>query len=703
MFYAPIGRFIPNNFSSTTSTAYGTPHQLSFHFLKKDSTTGETREVGINDDLKMIRLLENGKDWTYANLKDVLFFMNVGGGNDSTRTVFSRDKNKFYAYFTDNSTSYSNYGAINYIPNFIHISHDGKDYIVDAKRLNTKNLTLDPIWAPEAYRTQLITKINELMTKYDIRDNGTSSKPLQQYTALYYKQIDENSWLICPDYRFTLNCILVDGKTPFPDCVLPTAFDYSENGYYTLVNTYGSSGYITANALSIPIAHKDYFPYDETKKVGSELTGKFDLYPTSYIKELPQQATILEPMHNLGLIVSTWITDGDFLIFSNVLETQSPQQFDGFREFDLTFYCGERSVKRRYSKRIRWGRTAGDSSVGITQEYTPSTMIVECTADNLMNVYGYTIDSYATYPLILIKDADIYKTPKNQDYDYYGSINEVPVDLYKDTTISTNSSNYPWTNAPKQIAVLQKGFTGKTTLSNPDDYKTSSVVAYGASSPFTESDDMTSRDFRDWEMQFALRQTYIVANGDPTKTRAPYKLSDWTTAGYTEAEGLAAAADNILVDAQFDYFNDVFRDAPLYIVDTKILKTLGLSAPRYHRFMPNRCIWFEVDDLYTYDDTGKITGYNSLYATTDGTFNYSLASFNFFKVKLYENVSFVTYDTQKNVMEDFTYSTNAETGAILDPILQVCDDISEFHIVMWVPLQKAILRIGNIKLNTEVA
>ena len=707
MFHVPIGSLMSPRIMNydSYSLSIESSHQLSFHFLKKDEITGETREVGINDDLKIVKFVKNdgsnkypiGDSWSYVNLKDVLFFTNSYSPTRSA-AIFSRDKNKFYSYFKRYTPA--NDSIFSFFPNIVHITHKGKDYLVHSKRLNTNDLTLDPIWAlSDSYTQTLIDKINELLKKYSVKDD-------YKYTACAYTKIDENTWIISGSSYITRYSILADGKTPFPDCFLATV-DTNDAELAKLQEKYRDLEFKSGDSLFIPKVHTDYFPYDKTRKVGTDISGKFDLYDADYLRELPQQPIILEPMHNIGLLVNAFhynddtdLTLSDFVISSNVLFTRSPHVFDGFNEFDLTFYCGKRSVKRRYSKRNRLIGTYDFT------ENMPKTITIECTPYNLMNVCGYTIYENKTYPLILMKDADIYRTPKNKDYDYYGSITEVPIDLYRDS--GTSSSNYNklnWGNAPRNTAVLQKGFTGKTALSNSDDYKSSpKTVGYYYGKDLVESNDMTLSGFRDFEMDYALRQWGILYNDFPTKTRAPYKFQDWEQIGYKEADGLVAASDNILVDAQFDYFNDVFRDAPIYIVDTKILKTLGLSAPRFHRFMPNRCIWFEVDDLYTYDDAGKITGYNTTYVdSTNGSFIYNFKLFTSFKVRLYENVEVVTYDTQKDVMEDFTYATNADTGAILDPILQVCDDISEFHIVMWVPLQKAILRIGNIKLNTEVA
>lgn len=721
MFYTTIGNVLGLDQFDLTSTddknIASIPLQLAPHFMIKDPVTGETREHKISDKWEAVFSVDL-RYWHYANLQDVIFYVSKASDTvGSTNGYLTADKEKMYCYFANSYDSsrknnggyvWPNRSGVSLFPVFEHIEYNGKDYLVRAQRLDEKTMELTPLFHlnPATARTKFKAILDTLCDKYGLAK-------LDAITALI-RMPDDGTFVIgakAGGYYLNGAAIIIDDKTPFPDCYLPNEY-VSGLGYK--VNTYlqnhGTNTTTFYEPKGLPeITHRDYYNYDQNELIGTDVTGKIKLYNASYINAQPDYPIILEPIHKLGLSVFGFFStrsgmgnqnkDSDYAWpISNFIPCNLMDKFTSRHRNDFKIYCGERSYKLPYQKRPEFGGRSGGLYMGLTAEAAIFNWFIESKEDNSLTALGWCWDSYNQYPIMRIKNATIHTTPKNENYDYYGAAETADLlSLQKDSGLITQPEKGYVENWPC-AAVLQKGFTGKTTMSNPADYATATAGGKTA-----DPNDFTCRGFRDWDLFYMLTRSvygrHIFDKNSPTQTVCPWTFTKGSVSNYpSTATSIDENAETILIDAQFDYFNEIFTDAPLYIVDTKVLGCMGFKAPEFHRFMPNRCIWFEVDDLYTYDNnTGKITGFNTKYiSATDSAFIYDLNNFTKFKARYFEQTKEVLWDTKvADKASDFT-----TTGT---PTLKNNLDISDFIITVWKPLQKAIFMIDGLTLDTGVA
>ena len=755
MFFVSLHKYYPTltkTGANSSGQIYDVPMQLSPYFLKKDETTSETREITINDSLQIVSLNSSLMP-AYIQLKDVLFFGRQNCG------YINRDIKHFISpYLTrgGNDIEYSiprTKGNVAAIPNIIFLQDtDGNDYVAMGNKFNWTNGTMTPTyvlvteggvtgsnqWNPNYityYNNQfykdLIAKIDELTTKY-------------AGDTMYYKYffpLTDGNVLIAPYNGHTndlsRNAIaIVTGSTkPLKESIM------TKNEWRTILEERGKpSGdsnypYKTFDFYPYLMRHaKKYNTYDKSKYfIGLSHCGKFELYDKSIQNEIPLFPITTLPLHKLGLLmaVNTNVSDGLITFpLSNLCHNSVLDKIDGTVRFNFTLWNGwnNRSVRNRWDFRQTVDSNTYSGYMGGAFSTTSGPTILSAMVDDTtgkINIYSLIVNGGSWWSAYLnfyihavLKDAEIYRTPKNKDYNYF-ELNEIPLDFYKDVGVgaynnnlvtgsstSWNSTSYDWiyfVDINTNISVLQKGFEGKTMLTDSEEFKTLS----GAASSTDATEYLTCYGFRDWEI---INNLYTGRNSSKFDTRTD---SNFASGGYsnitipqiylnrnktTIAEVFNERNDNIMVDGIFDHFNDIFAEALIYIVDTKVLGVYGLSSPEYHKFMPNCCIWFEVDDLYTYTTDGKISGYNTKYVNADGTFVYDLSQFTKFKARYFEHTKEILWDTHIANNTDFAMRLDSQTKIYLSDL----NAISEFYVSMWKPYQTAIKRI-EIKLNTTTS
>lgn len=753
MFFVSLHKYYPE--LSVTGNYNGSiadvPMQLSPYFLKKDEITGETREVTINDSVQIVSLNSSLMP-AYIQLKDVLFFgrKNCGWINRDTEHFISsylaRCQNEYESSIPRTK------GNVAAIPNIIFLQDpDGNDYVAMGNKFNWTDFTMTPTyiictysalasqnaWNPnyvEYYNNQyykdLLAKIDELTTKYA----GDT-----MYYKYFYPLTDGNV-LIAPysSYKYDLsrNAIaIVTGSTkPLKESIM------TKNEWRTILEERGKQSgnsdypYQTYDFYPYIMRHaKKYNTYNKSKYfIGLSHCGKFELYHKDVQNEIPPFPITTLPLHKLGLMVACDTSDYPGLTsfpISNLCHNGVRDKIDGTWRFNFTLWngCDSRSVRNRWDFRQTVDSNTYAGYLAGSFDTTNSPTIMSAMVDDTtgkINIYSIICNggswwntAYVNFYIhAMLKDAEIYRTPKNKDYNYF-ALDEIPIELYKDVGVGAyngnlvtgsstqySSTSYDWIyffGTDTNIAFLQKGFEGKTMLTDSEEFKTLSGTA--SSTDVTEY--LTCFGFRDWEL---LNNLYLGRNSSKFDTRLANNFAASSNPVIpkiqlnrnktTITDVFNERTDNIMVDGIFDHFNDIFAEALIYIVDTKVFGAYGLSAPEYHKFMPNCCIWFEVDDLYSYTTDGKISGYNTKYVNSDGTFVYDLQQFTKFKARYYEHTKEILWDTHIANNTDFAMRLDSQTKIYLSNL----NAISEFYVSMWKPYQTAIKRI-EIKLNTTTS
>lgn len=694
MFYFPIYNLLtPNIFDLTTDNGkqMNIPRQLAFHFLKRDEATGATREADINDDIQIVKGDRNDLKWQYLNLRDILFYMNIrpsttisiwsdkpSDGNPAV--YFTRRKNTMYCY----PYKHYNYGYKTASKHFVHIEHNGNDYILPSVRVNWNDFSFVDLWALGTEKDLLYTKVKALCEKHGITT-------IPNCNAIY--KIKGNKYIIgewANGYYMNTPAFLVDGITPFKDSFLS---DYTEmynllidSGTTNTATGLNSEGYgrVSNIIIDLPFVHDDYYPfdYDKVKYLGTDTSGKVKIWNNSYTSTLPKRPYILDPVHTLGLIVCTdvWTSASSkggqkHNHISNMYLNSVIPKITGGGGITIVILNDNREVKDRWNYVARFNQDPSTMKDGIYTMIEPG---VICSIDE-QNRFSALIDGNYTLKFSkLLSKGEIYRTPKNKDFDYFTiTANDIKT-LYDD-------EDYINIVTVDTMVILQKGYTGKSMVENIDEYialKNTSTDVFG---------NMTAHNFRDAN----ILKLYEKLFESPTSTSHTFP------ANITKPTNV----DNVLVDGAFDHFNEIFEKAPVYIVDTNILKTFGLGGDKYHQYMPDRSIWFEVDDLYTYTTDGKISDFNAKYVNlTSGNYEfiYDLQQFTKFKAKYLQTVKEVLWDTRIANNTDFFYmdenfENTQHTGTAY---LSSCSDPDEYFSIIWQPLSHAIFNLYGICLDT---
>ncbi len=759
MFLIPLSHELPTSFLTDYKTK-NFPHQLSPHFMKLDEATGALRELTIDDNLEMLKRNnfiwygDQNDGWQYFNLRDVLFYMRKGIFYTGTQyqansnvSVFTRNKEKYYAIHTNTdsrSWSYdyqtSFFTGIPIAPRIVHVVHNGLDYLLPVKLVNWKTFDLiDSYWVnTDTAIATMLAKITELVvTKYALATSFNAN--------MWFRHPTDGRILIGNQrdyYMETDVAILIDGKTAFPDCVIT-----GSTKIYNLLNEFGTDTASSKNRVLyrgaagmqgiIPVTHEDYYNYDKTKIIGKDASGKFDIYDLNYMKSLyTGKHTILEPVHKFGLAVSRFdfgqSTNGNShgsnsgsFAFRNIanftINDKNPPILNGFG-IDCIILNNNRAIKNRNTHRGASYAT-GQGNQYIRNVIAPFIFI----QSNDLNQLSFMVFNTG-YINTLFKNAEVYRTPKNKDFDYF-TITDAEADYQpKLESLFGSETNYEQAYQAQSLILFQRGFSGKSFLNNTSEWLelVKKYGTYGQTATNAQIIDTAKcYDFRDFNALTLFQGNFVRQNNKGNDSPNQYMNCQIRGVGTTDINVVNNKTDNVLVDAIFDHYCEIFHHAPIYIVDINILKTFGLDT-EYHKYMPDRCIWFEVDDLYIYTADGKIEGFNLKYV--DGTsqykFIYNLQQFTKFKARYAETVKEVLWDTRKtsntdfcSVIYEFTYTTTGNTTStavngstfnkiysdtIGDIFLSEAYYYDEFYCNNWLPLQKAVFRLDGIELNTAM-
>lgn len=653
MFVIAANKLLPNtNLNSTQFFKYIEP------FFTKDDGNGNCVPLSINDNFEIL----SGNQYysspfyykfRYLNLKDVLFFGLKG------KTVLSRDKNKFLPNVRGDSfhnTPHSGRGYLSPYLVFVRDETNDTDYLTWAKIIDYKNMKLIPLYlvtyygigsadTARQYYTDLVNKLAELGKKYYPNDTSEWG-----YLGETYQ--DNKTGIIF----LKLNARQIRLDIPFDKAIIS---DYNKRLSEDVQLSTIQGGYCLMPEYSIP---------DEYKKqsLGRETTGRFSVYPMNILEqELSCYHIIKEPLQNIGLTVfkidyglSRWQNT-----ISNFFCQGKYNQSTNEVYQDFVLWNGERSLKANFRKRL-------------TQNAAIEEGILEITDEHKLNFIGLA-GIYNPIRKMMI-NAQPYTTPKNKDYDYF-TLKDVPLDVYIDY-INNKLGQQKCINS---IACLQRGYTGKTLTKNYDEF----IALFNGKENIDTSnisliDKFRVCGFKDLELYASILQYW---DGTIFTNMSKSKIEN------------RPAIDTQLIDSRFDYFNEILDEASIYVVDTSIFKALGCEDNYYERLMPTKCIIFEVTDLYLYTETGQIDKFNPKYINEQGEFVFDIYQFEKFKVKYWEQVREVVWDTKRANPTDF--KNLREDGKILT---RYCGTVAEYYLTMWEPYKKAVICLDSLVLDTRI-
>lgn len=644
MFYVPLHYLVDPAGSVSWSEFKNDFHQVNPVFMKLDETTGKAREVTINDDLILLGRANTTNTWIYNNLKDIEFYY-----DSYTKRIFTRYPNDMFAFSIASQTS----TILRSIPESTLINDltTGEKLWTWRKIIDVNTKELIPI-----YHTNydyyngfvLVNKLAEKMiTAMQTYINNISGKTAGSFSAVYL--LNDGKLF----YSFVNAGLLTD--TLEPDNVVTNSTDiynYKNNG--TNIIGKNSPFYINANPSLLPI---DRF----FNIAGKDSSGKFNLYTLKtddYNFVMNTFTHIYKPIQDIGMFF--------------VIQNQSTCQISNYF---LTYYRNKNGGKEPYHFSLIKGKDRSfcqrhDNATKL--QLTDFMTYIELDKDS--NDLILTNQRYTKYDCYLYK-AQLHRTPKNLNLDYSAPDFIEPVSnsfhnrLTKDGVFDGTMYCY------QKCVVVQKGYTDKSFIKDEEGFF---QAQENNSANDNKIEGLNGGGFKDIEIFQNINNN--------TKLYGYVSKDDYDT----------ATKETILVDSVFNHYNNIFKNAPIFLVDTNIFKTFGITD--YEKYMPYKCIIFEVDDLYLYDADGKIEKFNPKYIDVDNNreFIYDLYQFDKFKVRYMIQTQEVVWDTKLDTKLDFN-RTNIDNKIYA----YYSNDVSTFLTTLWLPYRNAVIRLYGITLNTN--
>lgn len=676
------------------------------HFFKKDMNTNQIRQLDINDNLEMLKPEINQyftgtrQKWKYFNFKDVLFYYNRNG-----YTVFTRDNSKY---------TIINQGTTNFNRNILLFPHihlitknDNKKLFTHSKVINYKSSKLFDLYylglvsfngnkLSFDYCNNVITPI---LKEFNLLEEGfelTKTDAWHIYTAhnhivFLINNITNNLVMVVSYINKTTNVTksyYIEINTELPDGI--TVFDETFDSYH-IKDGYKHFSYPSINIYSEATEYslKNLSQFENNKNIkvlNNNIINSYDL------SQINQEYQKLYPNHKFDTSYTTYRIDDDIFklgaivlqgpVFesapfdmyggSNTCKIGNFSQFNNTSIFDVDkvvysfiFMYKGRSFKFPYS----FSAYTTDSNFNAY-----SYMFLLPKNINGNPNLGFAATRYSNYDrdrIFYSKDLSICLTPKNKDFKYL------------EQEANTEETNQYF----NMCGLLQNNFVGKNIFDNfeelPEKYNTDDQKTI---------DYMKSYDYRDLQLYNAPESSFNTENpGLGLITGRRQQIIDNKNKHIP-----------FLIDSRFDYFNEIFEDALIYIIDTRILQALGCDEDYWNSIMPSRSIWFEVNDLYLYNTDGTIKEFNPKYIEKDTTtelmkFIYDYKQFTSFKAKYFTNTIKCRYDTQIQVETDFKYLDDTK-----NIYFRYCNSIYENIPTLFQHYSNAIFCLDNIRLDTGV-